>query len=138
MKILFLAAFVLVIFCQTVNAEDEEKPKCYRCSDDKNEREKDKGLPKCSSDKSKWKTCEAKECWNTTTEVALGGDPIIERGCGSKGGKGIGVCFEFDAVLGKATTCTCNGNLCNGGYQIEASIVGIMTLVIFLQCFFFK
>ena len=49
----------------SVNAEDEEKTKCYQCSDDEKQREA-KGLPKCSSDKSKWKICVAKECWNTT------------------------------------------------------------------------
>jgi len=133
MKIVCLVILAVIAISQTVNAEDEEKPKCYECSDNKQQREA-KGLPKCSSDKSKWKTCEATQCWNTTTEIPLS-DPEIERGCGSKGGGKIGACV--DAKLFEV--CLCKGNLCNGGngaYQIEASIVGIMTLVTLLQCFF--
>jgi len=127
MKILFVSAFALVIFCQTVNAKDEFE--CYKCGDA--EHIKTDHCPAPKDDKfSNWQTgpCKSGKCKKVTLE--LPGHSYTVTGCANKDEK-----EECDTEY-QTETCICNEHLCNGAFKTKASIVGMIMLITFSTILF--
>jgi len=102
--------------------------KCYKCPNKK-------GDKSCSSDKDDWKTCNTKgQCLKVTTDIPLVGEDVQRECGGPKGELPLG-CKEVTIAGVKGEKCVCEGELCNGAFKAQASIVGMIMLVTFLQCY---
>jgi len=126
MKIFLLVPLAFIVAAQTVDAT-----KCYKCPK--------KDDVSCSSDEDDWQTCKTKQsegqCLTLTTDVPLVGKNV-QRDCGGPKGE-----FPIGCTTkGPVKTCVCEGDLCNGdggngAFKAQASIVGMIMLITFLQCY---
>merc|ERR1712212_106729 len=121
MKILSIAAFAFIIYCQIVNAKDDLE--CYKCGN--MEQPKNEYCPAPKDDEfSNWPTgtCTSGKC--KKVKIEFGGYSYTATGCAEKDEK-----EGCDVENVVSETCICKEKLCNGAFETKASIVGMIMLV---------
>jgi len=126
MKVFFVFVLALIVSIQTANAK---KDQCFKCGNHENKESCKKG-DEADWKKLGWKKVDCKSGWCVENIFGKGKDTIIVKDCfdldPNKNMKED--CVDIPNGIGEA--CYCKGNLCNGSFKTQASVVGTIMLVI--------
>jgi len=129
MKVFVVFVLAAIVSLQKVNANT----KCYECGDGPLEPKKT-----CEGNEKDWeqKKCNAGGGMCQTLTLVDGGKTIVTRNCYYGAEKKPG-CKTKKTIKGKEfQQCWCKGDLCNGAFNAQASVVGITLLVMFSSMLF--
>jgi len=124
MKVFIAFVFAIMVSIQTADAKDQ----CFKCGNQM-KKESCKEGDEADWKKLGWEKVDCESGWCLENIFGKGKDTIIVKDCfGFAPNNMKEGCGDLQNGLGEA--CYCKGNLCNGSFKTQASVVGIIMLAI--------